>query len=263
MPGSIGGGAGVFTGAHGLSGSGVPCGCRDQSTNPEGSGARGARGGSDLRRAERARSDTSARKASALRDVEVGQHRRDRAGRRARRAPSPGRAGDSSQPWRRVSDWMRACGTAIARRVSRPLRSSTAEAHVEPAVAPPRQRVEPPGRGGPARASRGPRRRRARRRPRRLPGTPGATRASTSRASSSVPTGSRVVSRWPSPSPLAAGAGDVDPDPPPARPAATTAAARARGPGCGAAGWSSRAGRSAPPARARRCRRRRGGSCRG
>ena len=86
---------------------------------------------------------------------------------------------------------------------------------VGPAVAPPGQRVEPPGRPGSAPPRRCPCRRRARRRPTPATGTQGATSESTSRASSSVPTGSSVVSRWPSLLARAARPGDVDPDPPP------------------------------------------------
>ena len=109
---------------------------------------------------------------------------------------------------------MRACGTAMARRVSRPERISTAEgASAQPlrrhdsgsshraARVRPRHAVSVPS---PSTAS-----------AHACDGTQGVTSASTRRASASVPTGSRVVSRCPSRSPAPPDPATFDPDPPP------------------------------------------------
>ena len=104
-------GGGVH-GVSGLSGSGAPCGCRVQSTNPAGSGARG-----------RSVVPTRARHGPARRPprgrprrprLQMREHRGNRAGGRHHVHGRHAEAG-SSQPWRRVSDWIRAWGTATAR----------------------------------------------------------------------------------------------------------------------------------------------------
>ena len=151
--------------------------------------------------------------------------------------------GARASPGAGSSDWTRACGTATARRVSRPERRSTADGSTVQALrrhdSGSRRRVRvdtgrQPGSGPSPRAAASQPRASDR----------GATTASTAsgrpracrRAAGSVSAALVAVA-------AGAGAGDVDADAPPAEAAATTAAARARRPGCGAAGSSWCAGR--------------------
>ena len=199
--------------------------------------------------------------ALGVRDVEVGEHRRDRPGRRDDvhgRQAEPG-----LEPALAHGEGLDA---GVRHRDRPPGEPAVTQQHgrrdVGPPVAPPRQWVQPPGGGGlPA--------------PRGVTaltehgGVPGGRGHAGGDQSEHEPGVGERADRQQRRLALAlalahaAGPRHVHPDATvPAQRSPTRAAARARGPGYGASGSSSRAGRSAPPAPAPPCRRRRGGSCR-